>query len=104
MSCQKAKNKNDTFQARIKAAGNKLASALGTNKIDFSFMLNFDAEGNFTGRYLQAIGQKYYDIKRQVYSLLNDENGEKMEYIEIEDLTKATPEQIAHNIKVQKIK
>jgi hypothetical protein len=101
---QKSKNKNDTFKSRIMTAGNKLAAALGVKKIDFSFMLNYDKEGKFSGRYLQAIGQKYYDIKRQVYSLLKDENGETMEYIEIEDLSKATPEQIAHNIKVRQIK
>lgn len=101
---QKAKNKQDLFEARIKTAGNKLASALGTKNIDFSFMLNYDDEGNFTGRYLQAIGQKYYDIKRQVYALLKNKEGEDMEYIEIPDMTKATPEQLAHNIEVRKIK
>lgn len=101
---QKAMNRTDTFVAKIKTAGNKLAALMGGGKIDFKFMLNYDSEGNFTGRYLQAIGQKYYDLKKQVYSLLYDKNGEMMEFIQIDNLEEAKAEDVLHNIKLQRNK
>lgn len=100
---QKALNRTDEFINKIKVAGNKLAAAMG-GKIDFSFMLNYDKDGNFSGRYLQAIGQKYYDLRRKMYSLLRDENGNKLEYIQIDNLKDARPEDIAHNKMVQERK
>lgn len=99
---QKSKNRTEEFKNRVKAAGNRLASLAGGGKVDFSFMLNYDSEGNFTGRYLQAIGQKYYDLKKQVYSLLYDNKGERMQYIQIDNLEEAKAEDVLHNIKVQR--
>jgi len=101
---QKAKNRTDEFIIRAKTLGNKLANALGVSKIDFSFMLNYDADGNFSGRYLQAIGQKYYDLKSKIYGLLKDENGDQLEYIPIANLEDASAEDILHNIDLQKKK
>lgn len=101
---QRARNRTDEFITKVKTLGNKLANALGVSKIDFSFMLNYDAEGNFSGRYLQAIGQQYYDIKRKVYDLLKDENGDNLEYIPISNLEEASAEDILHNIDLQKKK
>ena len=99
---QKSKNRSDDFKKRVKSAGNKLAAALGVSKIDFSFMLNYDSEGNFSGRYLQAIGQQYYDLKKQVYSLLYDNTGERMHFIQIDNLEEAKAEDVLHNIKLQR--
>ena len=101
---QKAMNRTDDFVAKIKTAGNKLAAAFGVKKIDFSFMLNYDKEGNFSGRYLQAIGQKYYDLKKEMFGLLRDDKGEKMEYILIENLEDAKGEDVLHNIELQRRK
>jgi len=98
---QKAMNRTDDFINKIKTVGNKLAAAFG-GKIDFSFMLNYDKEGNFSGRYLQAIGQKYYDLKKEIYGLLRDDKGEKMEYILIENLEEAKGEDVLHNIRTSK--
>ena len=101
---QKARNRNDVFIEKVKTLGNKLALALGVKKIDFSFMLNYDSEGNFAGRYLQAIGQTYYDLKKNVYSLLKDKNGDNLNYIPIANLDEATAEDILHNIELQRNK
>lgn len=101
---QKSKNRAEEFSNRVKTAGNKLASALGSKKIDFSFMLNYDADGNFSGRYLQAIGQKYYDLRRQIYSLLKDDQGNELEYRPIDNLIGANAEDVLHNIEVQRRK
>jgi len=101
---QKSMNRADEFIQKAKTVGNRLAKALGVGKIDFSFMLNYDKEGNFTGRYLQAIGQKYYDLKRNLYAALKNDKGEDMKYILIENLEDANPEDILHNIEVQRKK
>ena len=101
---QKSRNRTDEFITKVKTLGNKLANSLGVSKIDFSFMLNYDADGNFSGRYLQAIGQQYYDLKRKVYSLLKDENGDNLQYIPIANLEDASAEDILHNIDLQKKK
>ena len=101
---QKAMNRTDDFVAKIKTAGNKLAAAFGVKKIDFSFMLNYDKEGNFSGRYLQAIGEKYYSLKREMFSLLRDDKGEKMQYIHIENLEDAKGEDVLYNIELQRRK
>ena len=101
---QKAMNRTDDFVAKIKSIGNKLAAAFGTGKIDFSFMLNYDKDGNFSGRYLQAIGQKYYDLKKEMFGLLRDDKGEKMQYIHIENLEDARGEDVLFNIDLQRRK
>lgn len=101
---QKALNRTDEFVAKIKSAGNKLATALGVKKIDFSFMLNYDKDGNFTGRYLQAIGQKYYDLRKSMFALLKDDQGNTLEYRPIANLQGADAGDILHNIEVQRRK
>ena len=101
---QKAMNRTDEFVAKIKTAGNKLAAAFGVKKIDFSFMLNYDKDGNFSGRYLQVIGQKYYDLKKDIFALVRDDKGEKMTYIPIENLEDAKGEDVLYNIELQRRK
>lgn len=101
---QKALNRTDEFIAKIKNAGNKLAAAMGIKKIDFSFMLNYDADGNFTGRYLQAIGQQYYSLRKKMFALLKDDQGNALEYRPIDNLQGADAADILHNIEVQRRK
>lgn len=101
---QKAFNKSDEIIEKIKTAGNRLANALGVKKPDFSFMLMFDKDGNFTGRYLRNIGQQYYDLKNKFFSDIKNEEGDNLEYIVIENLEDARPEDIQHNIELQKKK
>jgi hypothetical protein len=97
---QKSFNRVDEWAPQLRALGNKLATLSGTKRVDFSYMLNFDSEGNFTGKYLQAIGEAYYKLRREVYDALKDENGENMQYIIITDLNNARPEDIQHNIQL----
>ena len=78
---------------RIKAATLKLIK-LG-NK-DYDFMLQY-IDGEFTGRYIKEIGQKYYKEENRLYKKLQDENGTKKTYRLIEDIRTASKEDIDYN-------
>ena len=43
----------------IRRRASKLAKLSPGGKVDYSFMLNYDKDGNFTGTYVKRIGQKY---------------------------------------------
>lgn len=101
---QKAMNRSQEFEEMIKHAGNKLGKVLGGGKIDFSFMLHFDENGKFSGRYVEAIGSKYYKLKKEMFALVKDEDGEMMQYRVVKDLINANPDDILHNIDLQKKK
>tara|TARA_R100000541_G_scaffold59182_2_gene72189 strand:+ start:927 stop:6500 length:5574 start_codon:yes stop_codon:yes gene_type:complete len=81
---------------RIKRAALKLAQLSPTNKIDYNFMLQM-VDGEVNGRYIQQIGSQFYAALRESKEGLTDEQGAWKSYIEITDLTKATPEQIKYN-------
>ena len=69
-------------------------------KADYSFMLQFDADGNFTGRYVQKIGYTYWKKRYDIRQPLFDEEGKWKEYIYIENLADARPEDIEYNKKL----
>jgi hypothetical protein len=81
-------NRND----QIRRVLNKLEALSPRGKVDYSFMLQYDKDGNFTGRYIKEIGYKYwgtrYDIRKDLY----EEDGTWKEYIvkdNYEDYTEA---------------
>ena len=81
---------------RIRAAGLKLARISGGNKVDYSFMLDFDDNNNFTGRYLEKIGRQYKGKLKEIRSKLYDDNGPR-KFITIENKDDAAPGQLEHN-------
>jgi primosomal protein N'' len=92
----------DRIQARegdIAMLGSRLArlSPGKSMKDIFSFMIELDENGNHTGRYVQKLGSKYHDLKQKLRSELTDEQGEWLNYIEIDDLSKARPQDIEYN-------
>jgi hypothetical protein len=99
----KAHRRTDDFINTIKAAGNNLSQAVG-GKVDFSFMLTYNKAGEFIGRYVQKIGQQYWDKYYQIKNTLKGADGQPLEYIIIENLEDATDEQLAHNIELQRKK
>lgn len=100
---QKVLDKVEARAPRIRAAALKLARLNASNKIDYSFMLEFDDDGNFTGRYVTKVGKNYTDKQREVRSKLYDENGFR-KYITIENKEEATDEQLNHNKQLAKDK
>jgi hypothetical protein len=99
---QQSLDKTDEFKKKALEMGRKL-SAVFSGKVDFSFMLNYK-DGEFTGRYVQALGQAYYDVRKKFYNLLKDSKGEIMKYIPISNLDDASPEDLDFNIELYKKK
>lgn len=92
----------DRIQERendIAMVGSRLArlSPGKSMKDIFSFMIELDENGNHTGRYVLKIGSEYYDKLHALRAELTDEQGEWLQYKEIDDLSKARPEDIAYN-------
>ena len=46
----------------------------------FEFMLVMDKDGEFTGRYVQEIGQQYYDILKELRDKLYDAQGNPKQF------------------------
>jgi len=69
---------------------------------DYKFMLQYDADGNFTGRYIQKIGYDYWRLRYEAREKTKDAEGEWREYIFIEDMKNARPEDIETNKEIHK--
>jgi len=93
---QRVLDKIEQRAPRIRSAGLKLSRLSGGKKVDYSFMLDFDESGEFTGRYLTKIGRQYKDKLHELRSKLYDDNGFK-KFITIENEEDATPEQLEYN-------
>lgn len=63
---------------KINKAGAKLKQA-GVEGFDWMYQKTKD--GKLTGRLLQKVSQAYYDAEKKIYELLEDEHGNKREYI-----------------------
>ena len=63
----------------IKKAATKLEKLTG-KKVDYSFMLVYDENDLFTGRYVQKIGSKYYSKHQKLREALTDPEGTWKEY------------------------
>ena len=96
---QKVLDRVDERDKFMSLLGSKLVklSPGKTMKDVFSFMIILDEKGNHTGRYVQAIGEKYYSKLEALKVDLYDENGNWKEYIEIDDISKADPEDLKFN-------
>ena len=69
---------------------------------DYKFMLQYDADGNFTARYIQKIGYDYQRLRFEIKEKTRDAEGEYREYIFIEDMKNARPEDIERNKEIYK--
>ena len=70
--------------------------------IDYGFMLIFDKDGNFTGRYVKEIGDKYYNQLNDIRSELFDREGNWIDYIYHANKSDYTAADQDHNIKLFK--
>ena len=81
-------NRND----QIRRVLNKLEALSPGGKVDYSFMLDYDKDGNFTGRYVKEIGYQYWSLRYDIRKDLYEEDGTWKEYIikdNYEDYTEA---------------
>jgi hypothetical protein len=81
----------------------KLAPEKDAQKM-FDFMLVFDENGEFTGRYVQKIGRVYYDKLNELRDKLYDAAGNPLQFKDITDASTASVEDLEWNIKLAKMK
>ena len=60
-------------------------------------MLEYNEDGDFTGFYVQRVGQQYYSKKNALRSELYDANGKPYKYFPIYSLVNANPEHVQYN-------
>lgn len=68
-----------------------------TMKERFGFMIELDENGNHTGRLVQRVGKQYTDKLYELRSQVTNEQGDWLQYIPIDDISKAKPEDIKFN-------
>ena len=93
---QRVLDKIEARAPRIRAAALKLGRLNYGKTIDYSFMLEFDENGDFTGRYVTKTGKVYYTKQHEIRSKLYDDKGYK-QFINIENREHATEEQLEYN-------
>ncbi|TXG86644.1 MAG: hypothetical protein E6R13_00260 [Spirochaetes bacterium] len=103
---QQVLDKIETRKESINALASQLQK-LSPNKNTqdlYDFMLEFDEDGNFNGRYVQRLGKLYFQRQHELRDKLYDENGNPKEYRDVSDVTEADPEDIKYNIELAKAK
>ena len=103
---QRVKDRIEARAPRIRAAALKLArlTGRGTENIDYSFMLEFDKDGNFTGRYVKKRSEEYSKKLNEIRSNLSDAAGKPLDYIIIDNLEDFSNEDIEFNKSVTRAK
>ena len=109
---QELLDKIQTREGAIRRAAQKLQELSGVTNIEskkqlkklYDFMLVYDSEGNFTGRYVQELGDVYYDKMDELRAPLFDEQGQPYQYRDVTDLATAKIEDVDFNIKLAEIK
>tara|TARA_R110001592_G_scaffold5912_6_gene32173 strand:+ start:24130 stop:29892 length:5763 start_codon:yes stop_codon:yes gene_type:complete len=109
---QELLDKIQTREGSIRRAAQKLQELSGVANIEspkqlkklYEFMLIFDENGEFSGRYVQELGNKYYDKQEELRAPLFDEQGQPYQFRDVTDLSTAKPEDIEYNIKLAEAK
>ena len=97
---QEAYEKIDTRNREIRQIAIRLQRLSPNQKINFDFMLLYDKDGNFTGRYVKEIGNQYYDMLSNIRTDLFDKEGEWLDYVYHADTRKYTAEERDYNKKL----
>lgn len=86
-------------ESMIRAAGQKLAKLSPELKLDelYKFMLEYDSDGTFNGRYVTKVGEQYWAIQNKLRSELYDNEGTPYQYRPVFDLENASQEDIDYN-------
>jgi len=94
---QEILDKVDFRNDEIRRLGSKLLKLTDGKEVDYSFMLQYDSSGQFSGRYIQEIGYDYWRSRADLRTNLFDTDGNWKEYVFIEDLSDAREIDIEHN-------
>jgi hypothetical protein len=70
----------------------------------FEFMLVMDKGGEFSGRYVQEIGQQYYDLLKELRDKLYDAQGHPKQFRDVTDAASADIKDLEYNIELAKAK
>ena len=97
---QKTIDKVEERNRELRRLGTKLEK-LSPGKVDFSYMLNFDKDGNFKGTYVEQIGPQYDALFNEVRAELTDDRGEWKDYIVKANLEDYTKEELEWNKKIK---
>ena len=103
---QELLDKIETREMLINKAAQKVLE-LSTEKDPqklFEFMLEFDKDGIFTGRYVKEIGSKYYNIMKELRRPLYDDNGQPYQYRDVTNVNEADPADVEYNIRLARAK
>ena len=94
---QKALDFIELRNDQIRRVTSKLEALSPGGKVDYSFMLVFDKDGNFTGKYVKEVGWEYDRRWMEIRDKLFDEQGNWKEYIYKDNKEDYTPEELAYN-------
>lgn len=96
---QEVLDKIQERESEVSILGSRIAKLTpgSSMKERFSYMIELDENGDHSGNYVQKIGSTYYNMKQDLRSKLTDEQGEWLQYIQIDDISKARPEDIEFN-------
>ena len=94
---QKVMDIVDTRNNEVRRVSSKLEALTPGGKVDYSFMLQFDKDGKFTGRYVKEIGYQYWRRRSEVLEKLKTVTGETKKYIIKDNLEDYTDEEIKYN-------
>ena len=85
---------------RIQTAAQKVLKLSQSNDKEkiFDFMLEFDSDGTFSGRYVKPIGSAYQNLQQSIRQETMDKDGKPLYYIDIDNLEDHTQEEIDYNI------
>ena len=94
---QKVHDLVDIRNDEVRRVSTKLEALSPRGNVDYSFMLQFDKDGKFTGRYVKKIGNQYWSKKKEIRSKLFNENAEWKKYIVKDNLEDYTDRDIKYN-------
>tara|TARA_R100000988_G_scaffold101714_1_gene75204 strand:- start:1268 stop:5272 length:4005 start_codon:yes stop_codon:yes gene_type:complete len=94
---QKALDFIELRNDQIRRVTSKLEALSPGGKVDYSFMLVFDKDNNFTGKYVREIGWEYDRRWMEIRDKLFDEQGNWKEYIYKDNKEDYTTEELKYN-------
>ena len=94
----------DARNNQVRRVASKLEALTPGGKVDYGFMLVFDKDDKFTGRYVKEIGYQYWRRRSEVLDKSKNANGEPKKYIVKDNLEDYTAEEIKYNKELKAIK
>ena len=94
---QKVLDLIDIRNDEIRRVASKLEALSPGGKVDYSFMLQFDNDGKFTGRYVKQIGYQYWGKRYDLRKELINPDGSWKEYIVKDNESDYTQEELNYN-------